>query len=65
MPLALFLLGLGVGSAIKLSDGVTAVIALLCLALGYLAARAIDKKLRSRPRWKTAVVNVYPMNKNK
>ena len=45
--------------------GVTAVIALLCLALGYLAARAIDKKLRRRPRWKTAVVNVYPMNKNK
>ena len=65
MPLALLLLGLGAGSALKFSDGVTAVIALLCLALGYLAARLIDKKLRRRPRWQTAVVNVYPMNKNK
>ena len=65
MPLALFLIGLGVGSAARLSDGVTALIALVCLALGYVAARVIDKKLGRRPRWKTAVVNVYPMNKNK
>ena len=65
MPLALFLMGLGTGSFLKLSDGVTALIALVCLALGYLAARLIDIKLRRRPSWQTAVVNVYPMNKNK
>jgi len=63
MPLALFLIGLGVGSAARLSDGVTALVALACLALGYLAARVIDKKLGRRPRWKTAIVNVYPMSK--
>ena len=63
MPLALFLIGLGVGSAARLSDGVTALIALVCLGLGYLAARVIDKKLGRRPRWKTAIVNVYPMSK--
>ena len=63
MPLALFLIGLGVGSAARLSDGVTALIALVCLGLGYLAARVIDKKLGRQPRWKTAIVNVYPMNK--
>ena len=63
MPLALFLIGLGVGSAARLSDGVTALIALVCLGLGYAAARVIDKKLGRRPRWKTAIVNVYPMNK--
>ncbi len=63
MPLALFLIGLGVGSAARLSDGVTALIALVCLGLGYVAARVIDKKLGRRPRWKTAIVNVYPMNK--
>lgn len=64
MPLALFLIGLGVGSAARLSDGVTALIALVCLGLGYAAARVIDKKLGRRPRWKTAIVNVYSMNKN-
>lgn len=64
MPLALFLIGLGVGSAARLSDGVTALIALVCLGLGYAAARMIDKKLGRRRRWKTAIVNVYPMNKN-
>ena len=63
MPLALFLIGLGVGSAARLSDGVTALVALACLALGYLAARVIDKKLGRWPRWKTAIVNVYPMSK--
>ena len=51
------------GSAARLSDGVTALVALACLALGYLAARVIDKKLGRRPRWKTAIVNVYPMSK--
>jgi len=63
LPLCVFLLGLGAGYALRLSEGITLLLAVAGLALGYLAARGIDMKLRSRPRWRPVVLKVYSMDK--
>ncbi|MBQ9299473.1 MAG: SoxR reducing system RseC family protein [Clostridia bacterium] len=65
LPLALLLAGLAGGYGAGLSDGVTLLLSLTGLALGSLAAWTIDKRLRVRPSWRPAVVNVYPMNTKK
>ena len=60
LPLALLLAGLLAGSALRLSDGLTLLFALAGLALGALAARGIDLRLRAKPQWRPSVINVYP-----
>lgn len=65
MPLALFLIGMLVANACQLSDAVTGLLALAGLALGYIAARMIDVRLRRLPRWRSQVVNVYSAKTNK
>ena len=62
LPLILLLAGLAVGTALKLSEGLILLLALLGLALGYLGARAVDRRLRNRPGWRPAVVAVHPQN---
>ena len=57
---SLLLAGLLAGSALRLSDGLTLLFALAGLALGALAARGIDLRLRAKPQWRPSVINVYP-----
>ena len=63
LPLALLLIGLLISNAAGFSDGVTLLLSLAGLAIGALAARGLDLRLRKRPNWRPAVVNVYPANK--
>ena len=63
LPLALLLIGLLIGNAAGFSDGVTLLLSLAGLAIGALAACGLDLRLRKRPNWRPAVVNVYPVNK--
>ena len=59
LPLALLLAGLCIASACGLSDGLTLLCALIGLALGVLAARGIDLRLRTDPKWRPTVVRVH------
>lgn len=65
IPLCALLIGLAAGTLAGLSDGVTLLLALAGLALGYLAVRAIDMRLRRQPKWRPAVVRVIPAAEQK
>lgn len=60
IPLCLLLIGLAVGTLCGLPDGVTLLLALTGLALGYMAVRVIDMRLRKQPKWRPSVVRVIP-----
>lgn len=59
LPLCTLVIGLAVGSAIGLGDVFTLVCAFAGLAVGCMAAKACDKRLRAKKEWRPTVVYVH------
>ena len=63
LPLLAMLCGLIAGYLLRLSDGWMLLLSLIGLVLGYLAARAVDLRLRATPQWRPSVVNIRAAEK--
>lgn len=59
LPLALLLLGLGLGSLVFESEALRAVCGIALMACSWFVLRGIEKRMKKQPRWQPKIVSVH------